>query len=54
MDLVDEVRNEAMKRMEKYKGTMARYQNKKVKVKRFNIGDLEKSHKQQRTHPKGS
>ena len=40
MDLVDKVRNEAMKRKEKYKGTMARYHNKKVKVKRFNIGDL--------------
>ena len=39
-DLIDEVRDEAMKWMEKYKGAMARYYNKKVKVKRFNVGDL--------------
>ena len=26
--------------MEKYKGAMARYYNKKVKVRRFNVGDL--------------
>ena len=26
--------------MEKYKGAMARYYNKKVKVRRFDIGDL--------------
>ena len=29
-----------MKQMMKYKGAMARYYNKKVKVKRFNTGDL--------------
>jgi len=34
------VRDEAAKPMEKYKGAMARYYNKKVKVKRFNVGDL--------------
>ena len=40
MDLIDEVIDETMKRMAKYKGTMARYYNKKVKVRRFNTGDL--------------
>ena len=40
LDLIDEVRDETMKRMEKYKGAMARYYNKKVKVRRFIIGDL--------------
>ena len=40
MDLIDEVRDETSKQMEKYKATMARYYNKKVKVRRFNIGDL--------------
>ena len=40
MDLIDKVRDEASKWMEKYRGVMARYYNKKVKVRRFNIGDL--------------
>ena len=40
MDLIDEVRDEAAKRMETYRGAMARYYNKKVKVRRFNVGDL--------------
>ena len=40
MDLIDEVREEAMKRMAKHKEAMARYYNKKVKVRKFNIGDL--------------
>ena len=40
MDLIDEVRDEASKQMEKYKAAMARYYNKKVKVRRFNVGDL--------------
>ena len=40
LDLIDEVRDEAMKRMEKYRGAMARYYEKKVKVRRFNIDDL--------------
>ena len=40
MDLIDKVRNKAMKQMTKYKGVMARYYNKKVKVRRFSINDL--------------
>ena len=40
LDLIDEVREEAMKWMAKHKEAMARYYNKKVKVKRFNTGDL--------------
>ena len=40
MDLIDEVREEAMKQMAKHKEAMARYYNKKVKVRKFNIGDL--------------
>jgi len=40
MDLIDEVRDETMKRMAKYKGTMARYYSKKLKVRRFDTGDL--------------
>ena len=40
MDLINEVREEAMKRMAKHKEAMARYYNRKVKVKRFNTGDL--------------
>ena len=40
MDVIDEVKEEAMKRMAKYKESMSRYYNRKVKVKRFNIGDL--------------
>ena len=39
-DLIVEVRDEASKQMEKYSGVMARYYNKKVKVRRFNVGDL--------------
>ena len=38
--MIDEVRDEAMKRMAKYRGVMARYYDKKVKVRRFYIGDL--------------
>jgi len=37
--LIDEVRDEAQQRMKKYKGAMARYYDKKVKVRRFNPGD---------------
>jgi len=33
LDLIDEVKEEAMKRM-------AKYYNRKVKVRRFNTGDL--------------
>ena len=40
MDLIDEVRDEAMKRKAKHKEVMARYYNRKVKVRRFNTGDL--------------
>ena len=40
LDLIDEVKDEASKRMEKYRAAMARYYNKKVKVRRFNVGDL--------------
>ena len=34
------MRDKASKRMKKYKGVMARYYNKKVKVRRFNVSDL--------------
>ena len=40
LDLIDEVKEEAMKRMAKHKEAMARYYNKKVKVRRFNTVDL--------------
>lgn len=40
LDLIDEVRDEALKRMTKYKGAMARNYNKKVKVRRFDTSDL--------------
>ena len=40
MDLIDGVREEAMKQMAKHKEAMARYYNRKVKVRRFNTGDL--------------
>jgi len=40
LDLIDEVREEVMKRMAKHKEAMAKYYNRKVKVRRFNTGDL--------------
>ncbi|XP_075660752.1 uncharacterized protein LOC142630610 [Castanea sativa] len=40
LDLINTVGDEAMKRIAKYKGAMTRYYNKKVKVRRFGIGDL--------------
>ena len=40
LDIIDEVREEIMERMAKHKEAMARYYNKKVKVKRFNTRDL--------------
>ena len=40
LDLIDEVKEEAMKRMAKQKEAMTRYYNRKVKVRRFSIGDL--------------
>ena len=39
LDLIDEVREEAMKGMTKHKEAMARYYNRKFKVRRFNTGD---------------
>ena len=40
MDLIDEVKEETMKRMAKHKEAMTRYYNRKVKVRRFSTGDL--------------
>ena len=40
LDLFDKVREEAIKRMAKHKEAMARYYNRKVKVRKFNTGDL--------------
>lgn len=40
LGLIDEVRDEVQQRMTRYKGAIARYYNKKVKVRRFNLGDL--------------
>ena len=40
LGLINEVRNEALKHMEKYMGATTRYYNKKVKVRRFNVGDI--------------
>ena len=40
MDLIDEVKEEAMKRMTKHNEAMSRYYNKKVKVRRFSTGYL--------------
>ena len=40
LDLIDEVREEAMKRMAKHKEAMTKYYNRKVKVRKFDIGDL--------------
>ena len=40
LDLIDEVREEAMKRMAKHKEAIARYYNRKVKVRKFNTEDL--------------
>ena len=40
LDLIDEIREEAMKRMAKHMEAMARYYNRKVKVRRFDTGDL--------------
>ena len=40
LDLIDEVREEAMKRMAKHKEPMVIYYNIKVKVRRFNTRDL--------------
>ena len=40
LDLIDEVRVEAMNWMAKHKEAMVRNYNRKVKVRRFNTGDL--------------
>ena len=40
LDLVDEVRDQAAQRMTKYKQKIAEYYNRRVKLKKFNIGDL--------------
>ena len=40
LDLIDEVREEAMKRMTKHKEAMARYYDINVKVRRFNTRDF--------------
>ena len=40
LDLIDEVKEEAIKRMAKHKEAIAKYYNRKVKVRRFNTGDL--------------
>lgn len=40
LDLIDEVREEAMKPMAKHKEAIARCYNRKVKVRRFNTRDL--------------
>ena len=40
LDLIDEIIEETMKRMAKHKEAMARYYNRKVKVRRFNTRDL--------------
>ena len=40
LDLIDDVREEAMKWIAKHKEALAKYYNRKVKVRRFNIGDL--------------
>ena len=40
LDLIDEVKEEAVKRMAKHKEAMARYYDRNVKVRRFNTRDL--------------
>ena len=40
LDCLDEVRGQASQRMIKYQKKMAEYYNQRVKLKRFNIGDL--------------
>ena len=40
LDLIDEVKEEVIKRMAKHKEVIAKYYNRKVKVRRFNTGDL--------------
>ena len=40
LDCLDEVREQASQRMNKYQQRIAEYYNQRVKLKRFNIGDL--------------
>ena len=40
LDCLDETREEASKRMTKYQQKMTEYYNKRVKLRRLNIGDL--------------
>ena len=40
MDFLDEVRDGASQKMTKYQQKMAEYYNKRVKLRRLNIGDL--------------
>ena len=40
MDFLDEVRDQAAQRMAKYQQKVAEYYNRRVKLKKFNIGDL--------------
>ena len=40
MDCLDKIRDEASRRMARYQQKMARYYDQRVKLKRFNIGDL--------------
>ena len=40
LDFLDEVRDQAAQRMAKYQQKIAEYYNRRVKLKKFNIGDL--------------
>ena len=40
LDCLDEVKDRASQRMNKYQRKMVEYYNQRVKLKRFNIGDL--------------
>ena len=40
LDFLNEVRDQAAQRMDKYQQKIAEYYNRRVKLKRFNIGDL--------------
>ena len=40
LDYLNETREEASKKMDKYQQKMTEYYNKRIKLKRINIGDL--------------
>ena len=40
LDCLDEERDQAFQRMIKYQQKMVKYDNQRVKLKRFNVGDL--------------